>query len=115
MTDFSRRVIAIIQKIPKGQVATYGQIAKLAGRPHGARGVSWILSSSSKVYKLPWHRVLNSRGRISFQVMSEEYARQKKRLIDEGIEFSESGGIDLKVFGFKKVTRSKPRFLSPKI
>ena len=105
MTEFSAAVIFWIQKIPAGKIATYGQIAKLAGKPQGARGVSWILSSSSRVHKLPWQRVLNSAGKISFPVDSPEYRKQRKLLENEGIIFGDKGQIDLKKFQWKKEAR----------
>ncbi|MFY7992388.1 MAG: MGMT family protein [Bacteriovoracaceae bacterium] len=97
-TEFSQKVIAFIQKIPKGKVASYAQIAKLAGKPQGVRGVVWILHSSSGVADLPWHRVINAKGRISFPEMSEQWIKQKKLLEREGIVVSEYGVIDLKEF-----------------
>jgi methylated-DNA-protein-cysteine methyltransferase-like protein len=54
MTPFSKMVIRLIKKIPRGNVASYGQIAALAGNPRGSRGVSWILHSCSRSHKLPW-------------------------------------------------------------
>lgn len=65
MSPFTQRVIHLIRHIPKGKVACYGQIAKLAGNPRGTRGVTWILHSSSETHQLPWHRVINSKGLIS--------------------------------------------------
>lgn len=102
MTLFSRSVIAWVKKIPRGKVATYGQIARLAGKPHGARGVGWILNSSSETHKLPWQRVLNSRGKISFPVKSDEHKKQKSLLKKEGVKFAEDGSINLEQFGWKK-------------
>ena len=101
MTDFSAAVINCISKIPAGRVATYGQIAEACGKPHAARGVSWILNSSSKKYKLPWHRVLGSGGKISFPKMSSNFLRQKKKLLLEGVEISEMGLADLKLYQWK--------------
>jgi len=70
LSDFSKKVMTLIKQIPKGRVATYGQIAKLAGKSQGSRGVAWILNSSSVAHELSWHRVLNSKGMISFSVGS---------------------------------------------
>ena len=67
MESFTERVIQLIQQIPAGNVMTYGQIAKLAGSPRGARQVVRILHSSSGKYQLPWHRVVNAKGEIGFQ------------------------------------------------
>lgn len=101
-TEFTKKVISLIKKIPKGKVATYAQIAKLAGKPHGVRGVVWILHSSSKMNDLPWHRVINSKGRISFPAMSEQELRQKSSLKKEGVKFSDGEVIDLEIFQWKK-------------
>src|SRR4051812_46423836 len=98
-TEFTKKVLAVIKKIPKGKVATYGQIAKLAGSPHGARGVVWILHSSSVNHDLPWHRVINSKGRISFPEMSDQWFRQKSLLEKEGIEFDD-GSVNLKIYSY---------------
>ncbi len=65
--SFTQRVKDIIKKIPKGKVATYGQIATCAGNPRATRVVVWILNSSSQKDKLPWHRVINSKGQISLK------------------------------------------------
>ena len=117
-SDFSKKVIALIQKIPKGNVATYGQIAKLAGKPQGSRGVAWILNSSSEAHKLPWHRVLNSKGMISFPVGSASFKKQKKLLLSEGIEFDKNNAIDMNQFQWKKqptvrkAAKNKPRMFS---
>jgi methylated-DNA-protein-cysteine methyltransferase-like protein len=104
-TDFSVKVIAAIKKIPKGKVATYSQIARIAGKDHAARGVSWILHSCSKSYKLPWQRVLNPKGQISFPKMTANYVRQMNLLKKEGVFFSESGQIDMTKFQWARRSR----------
>ena len=63
--SFSSRVKSIIASIPEGRVATYGQIALLAGNRRAARQVAWILHSSSSKHGLPWQRVINRLGKIS--------------------------------------------------
>jgi methylated-DNA-protein-cysteine methyltransferase related protein len=98
MTEFSQKVIKAIRRIPKGQVATYSQIAKMAGKEHAARAVSWILHSSSKAHKLPWQRVLNSKGKISFRRDSKHYNLQKNLLIKEGVCFSQSDTIKMSIY-----------------
>ena len=102
MTDFSLAVLKFVKMIPRGKVASYGQIAALAGKPHGARGVGWILNSSAEAYNLPWQRVLNSKGKISFPTKSEEFKLQKLMLLEEGVKFSDDDSVDLKKFGWKK-------------
>lgn len=114
ITPFTKKVIELIQKIPKGNVATYGQIAKAAGRDGAARQVGWILNSCTKKYKLPWQRVINSQGRISFKRDSQEFADQKRILENEGVKVSHYGEIALATsqapdsfFRSKKTSRKK--------
>lgn len=96
-SDFTQDVINIIKNIPVGKVLTYGRIAKLAGNPNGARQVSWLLHSSSKKYNLPWHRVINSQGRIALKAQDgQEY--QKILLEKEGVEIGSTNKIDLKKY-----------------
>jgi methylated-DNA-protein-cysteine methyltransferase-like protein len=66
-SSFSQRVKDVIKKIPRGKIATYGQSAACAGNPRAARQVVWTLNSSSRKDKLPWHRVINSKGQISLK------------------------------------------------
>jgi len=93
-TLFYQRVKCIIKRIPKGKVATYGQIAALAGNHRAARQVAWILHSSSEKENLSWHRVVNSQGEISLKPR-RGYEVQKALLRKERIEFDENGRIDL--------------------
>ncbi len=83
----------MIKKIPRGKVATYGQIATMAGNPRAARQVVRILHSSSRKDRLPWHRVINSKGRISLEPGSG-YETQKLLLLKEGVQFDENDTID---------------------
>ncbi|MEE8578126.1 MAG: MGMT family protein [candidate division Zixibacteria bacterium] len=94
---FHQRVIRTIKRIPKGRVATYGQIAALCDSPRAARQVVRALHSSSKKEKLPWHRVINSKGRISL-LPSSGFEEQKALLEREGIVFKLDGSIDLKKY-----------------
>ncbi len=84
MTKFTEDVLEIIKMIPKGKVMTYGQIAVNANNPRGARQVSRILHSMSSKHKLPWHRVINSKGTIS--LTGEGGFVQAEMLKSEGIE-----------------------------
>lgn len=92
----------MVKKIPKGKVATYGQIARLAGKPQGTRGVVWILSSSSATNDLPWYRVINAKGKISFPEMTEHWIRQKGMLEREGVKFNDAGIVDLKTYQWQR-------------
>lgn len=96
-TDFSANIIKILKQIPYGSVTTYGTVALLAGSPGGARQVARILHSSSKALKLPWHRVVNYRGEISLRP-SMSHLQQRILLEKEGVEFDETGAIDLDTF-----------------
>lgn len=73
---------------------TYGQIAKLAGSPRGARQVVRILHSMSEKYHLPWHRVINAKGEIGFEDEERLYV-QKTALEQEGIQFCGPNNLDL--------------------
>ena len=88
-----------VAKIPYGKVATYGQIAELAGLPKQARLVGYALHNTptNSDMDIPWHRVINAKGMISFPVNSEAYQRQLDRLVEEGIELI-NGRIDFAVY-----------------
>jgi len=98
MSPFTQEVINIISAIPAGKVASYGQIALVAGNPRGARQVSRILHTCTKKYNLPWHRVINSQGKISLK--DEGFELQYGLLLSEGVEFGLNNTIDFKKFGF---------------
>ncbi len=104
---FHLRVITIIKRIPRGRVATYGQIAAFAGDPRGARQVVRVLHTSSEKEKLPWHRVVNREGRISLLPL-EGYELQKALLEKEGVEFDQMETIDLERYLWRPKL-SKPR------
>lgn len=95
-TTYSGRIISAIRRIPRGKVATYGQIAALAGNPRAARTVAWLLHSSSGTAGLPWHRVVNAQGRISLKP-GRGYEEQRAMLEAEGVRFSGEGAVDLKI------------------
>ncbi len=98
MTPFSLKVIELISAIPAGKVASYGQIAFHAGNHRAARQVSRILHSCSKKYQLPWHRVINSQGKISLS--NDGFEHQYQLLKQEGIEFGLSKKIDMERFAY---------------
>ncbi len=92
--SFHERVKRLIKKIPRGKVATYGQLAALAGNPRGARQVAWVLHAASDKDKLPWQRVINSQGTISLPRL-EGYEVQRALLEKERVRFGLRDQIDL--------------------
>ncbi|WAH39347.1 MGMT family protein [Alicyclobacillus dauci] len=100
MNSFTAKAVEIIQNIPEGKVMTYGQIARLSGSPRGARQVVRILHSMSQKHKLPWHRVINSQGRIGLRE-DESFHVQKLSLQAEGIEFIDNDQIDLQRYQYR--------------
>lgn len=88
-----------LAQIPKGKVISYGDLAKLAGLTNGARLVGKTLSNLPKGSTLPWHRVINSQGKISLPPDSPSYEQQCKRLAKEGVEII-NGKINLRCFSF---------------
>lgn len=80
----SEAVYRVLANIPAGKLASYGQVADLAGLPKQARRVGRILSQLPRDTRLPWYRVVNANGKISFPVNTEGYRRQLAHLVDEG-------------------------------
>lgn len=105
---FSEKVKEIIRSIPKGKVASYGQIAAYAGNPLGAKQVAYVLHASSKKDKLPWQRVINSKGRISLPV-GDGYETQKRLLRREGVKFGQDDVIDFEIYHWNPIRVVKTR------
>jgi len=99
VAPLSQKIINTVKKIPKGKVATYGQIAAMAGNPQAARQVVRILHTCSEKEALPWFRVINSKGQISLKPGSG-YELQKSLLEDEGIIFDDNDKVDSKKYGW---------------
>lgn len=89
------RIYTVVRQIPSGRVATYGQVAALAGYPGQARQVGYALHSLPEGSDVPWQRVINARGEVSERSEGGWEHYQRHLLEDEGVEFSESGRIDL--------------------
>jgi len=102
--NFNSEVWNIVKQIPRGKVATYGQIALLVNRPENiaenvfrAFGPRWVGTAMATCPEdVPWHRVVNSQGKIS--IRGEGINVQKEMLESEGIKFNEQGRINLKIF-----------------
>jgi methylated-DNA-protein-cysteine methyltransferase-like protein len=95
VSSFSDQVKRAIRAIPYGRVATYGQIAACAGNHRAARQVAWLLHSSSNKDRLPWHRVIGSRGAIRLP-RGGGFEEQAGLLAAEGVTVTADGRIDLK-------------------
>jgi methylated-DNA-protein-cysteine methyltransferase related protein len=93
------RIHRVVARIPKGRVATYGQIARLAGLPGQARLVGYALHALPAGTRLPWQRVVNAQGGISTPPGHD--ARQRRLLEREGIRFDERDRIPLASFQWK--------------
>ena len=93
------RIYAVVHHIPPGQVATYGQIARIVGRCT-ARAVGYAMAALPCDTDVPWHRVINSQGKISPRRSGEGSARQRQLLEGEGICFDQQGRMDLNVVGW---------------
>jgi methylated-DNA-protein-cysteine methyltransferase-like protein len=94
------RIYAAVRRVPAGSVATYGQIARLAGLPGRARQVGYALHALSED-DVPWQRVVNARGALSPRSEPEAERLQRALLEAEGIVFDGHGRIDLARFGLQ--------------
>jgi methylated-DNA-protein-cysteine methyltransferase-like protein len=93
------RILAVVRRIPRGRVATYGQVAALAGFPRQPRFGGYALRHADE--EIPWHRVVNARGELSPRAESESVRVQRARLVAEGVRFDDRGRIDLKRYGWR--------------
>ncbi|MEM7540391.1 MAG: MGMT family protein [Pseudomonadota bacterium] len=98
----NERVWDVVSCIPAGRVATYKQIAALAGieGPSGPRQVGYALAALPSSSQVPWHRVINIRGQISRRSAAGGEGRQADRLILEGVQIGMQGKIDLAAYGW---------------
>jgi methylated-DNA-protein-cysteine methyltransferase-like protein len=94
------RIYAVIRRIPKGRVATYGQIASLAGAS-GPRQVGYALAATPSGVSVPWHRVINARGEISRRADPGDEPIQRGLLEAEGIRFDRRGRIPIEKFRWR--------------
>jgi methylated-DNA-protein-cysteine methyltransferase-like protein len=98
------RIYSVVATIPRGRVATYGQVAELAGVGPGARQVGYALSALPAATNLPWHRVVNAEGRISARATSGGDRVQRAYLEQEGVKFGANGRIPLDRFQWRPST-----------
>lgn len=101
MKSTYEKIYEQVRRIPRGKVATYGQIALLCGMPGRAREVGYALHQLKPGNDIPWHRVVNALGEISLPAYEGGGSLQKQLLLDEGIEFNHRGKIALETFGWR--------------
>jgi methylated-DNA-protein-cysteine methyltransferase-like protein len=89
------RIYALVRRIPRGRVATYGQIAELAGLPGQARQVGYALHALRAGSRVPWHRVINAAGAVSLRAAPGDEVTQRQLLESEGIVFDARGKVPL--------------------
>ena len=93
MNPFFEEIYRVLEQIPKGRVVSYGQIARMLGRPRAAREVGWAMRNCPE--HLPWQRVVMSDGSIA----AGDYADMRKALLtDEGVGFLPNGNVDMKKY-----------------
>ena len=98
MNRLHQLIYAVVERIPYGRVATYGQVAALAGLPRHARLVGYALFALPEAREVPWHRVINAQGRVSSRSEPGPAGFQQHLLEEEGVQFDPSGRVDLERF-----------------
>lgn len=99
MDSSSDRIKSVIGRIPAGRVTSYGQVARMAGIPRGARTVARILHSSSRACGLAWWRIIKADGRIAL-ARGSGFEAQRAALVSEGVRVDEDGLVDLGIYGW---------------
>ena len=102
MTNNYLRIYRIVRQIPRGRVATYGQVADLAGLDGHARQVGYALHAVPSSIRLPWHRVINARGEVSARTNGDSHELQRHLLEAEGIVFDARGRTDMKQYQWRR-------------
>jgi methylated-DNA-protein-cysteine methyltransferase related protein len=100
---------SVVKQIPKGRVATYGQIATLAGLDGHARQVGYALHNLPPRSPVPWHRVVNARGEISPRTAGDSHELQRMLLEAEGVEFTLEGRLDLGRYRWERKMKAEGR------
>lgn len=100
------RIHAVVRRIPRGRVASYGQVARVAGLASHARLVGYAMAALPDGTSVPWHRVVNAQGRVSPRATRGADSLQRVLLEREGVRFDASGRIDLVRFGWRPRDRA---------
>ncbi|HUN64796.1 MAG TPA: methylated-DNA--[protein]-cysteine S-methyltransferase [Bacteroidota bacterium] len=103
-----RSIWEMVQEIPQGRVATYGQIAEMCGIPGHARLVGYALHNLPRGSDVPWHRVINAQGRISLGEMDGMNEEQMRLLRKEGVQFIRDA-VDFRRFGWMEMPEPSRR------
>lgn len=93
-----------VKHIPKGKIATYGEVAEQSGLPNHARLVGYALHNLPQHTRIPWHRVINSKGEISLRTVGENHLKQRRLLEKEGVKFIKNK-VDLRKYGWLRKLR----------
>jgi methylated-DNA-protein-cysteine methyltransferase-like protein len=101
MSDIRAKILAAVRRIPRGRVATYGQVAAVAGYDGHARQVGYALHDLPAGSDIPWHRVINARGEISPRSAGDSHEVQRLLLAEEGVQIDERGRVALATFQWK--------------
>ena len=97
---FFEQVYRLVRRVPPGKVTSFGAVARMLGSPRGARTVGWALRGLPAGSDVPWHRVVNSPGRVSTRCREHGVNRQRELLEAEGVVFDEGGAIDMGRFSW---------------
>jgi len=111
VADFDAAVYALVRRIPRGRVATYGQVAQLVGHPRAARAVGNALGrlSVARSRVVPWHRVRGAGGTVSRRGDGDAAALQRRLLEREGVRFSRGGRVDLRLHAWRRSDAAERR------
>jgi len=108
VAQYRERVYKIVRRIPRGKVMTYGQIAYMLGEGYTPRTVGFVMHGSDES-NTPWHRVINSQGRVSTGRLVLPADKQQRMLEREGVKFDKTGRCDLEVFIWKPARGTKEK------
>lgn len=108
-SDPYSRIYAVVRRIPRGRVASYGQVAALAGLHGRARQVGYALHALPDGTRVPWHRVINAAGRVSRRAVPGAELSQRMLLQREGVRFGAGGRIALARYGWPLSARKSRR------
>lgn len=100
MSAFNEAVYRLIEKCPKGKVVSYGGLAAMLGKPRAARAVGTALRQLPEGSRVPWWRVINSRGEISMRGLQRDVL-QRELLLKEGVQFN-NDVVDWEIFGWDR-------------